>query len=134
METPAIVPPTRIYRRSLPGADFSMEANTDSVPEEGHFYILNHGEVVFQSDEFPEALDAYRDLCREHWEEHLQSDTLEVRICSAWGLLGLEPSHSSAAAVIRDQGTDGDRKRLEQLRRRKQFSKPRGGAQFAKTG
>lgn len=123
------------YRRHIEGTDFSLEANTESVPEGGHFYLLRNGKVELKSDEFPEAMEAYQNLCRAHWEGRLSSGNPQERMASAWGLVGLEPNNVNALELIRTEGSEEDKKRLEQVRRRKRFSKQRTGRSArAKTG
>lgn len=127
VELTADVSPLMRYRRHIEGTDFSLEANTESVPEEGHFYLLRNGEVKLVSDEFPEAMEAYQGLCREYWQDHLDSRDRDARMASAWGLVGLEPDHKDAIELIKNEGSEEDRKRLEQVRRRKRFAKRRPG-------
>jgi len=115
------------YRRHIEGTDFSLEANTEAVPEGGHFYLLRNGQVELKSDEFPEAMEAYQNLCRAHWQDQLKSVDPHERMASAWGLVGLEPNNVSALELIRTEGSEDDKKRLEQVRRRKRFSKQRSG-------
>jgi hypothetical protein len=119
--------PTVRYCRRLDGADFSLEANTEAVPEEGHFYVLHHGEVELESDRFSEAMTAYQGLCREYWCGRLDSDQPEQRMASAWGLIGLEPENKAAAEVIRHDGSVQDQKRLQQIRARRRFARRRTG-------
>lgn len=113
------------YRRHIEGTDFSLEANTEAVPEGGHFYLLRNGEVEFMSDEFPQAMEAYQGLCRAHWQDQLNSGDPLRRMASAWGLVGLDSNHVNALELIRNEGSEDDKKRLEQVRRRKRFSKQR---------
>jgi len=110
--------PTMRYRRHLEGADFSLEANTEAVPEPGHFYVLRKGQVALQSDHFPEAIAAYHRLCRRYWLQRLQSKDPEKRLASAWGLVNLEPGNTAAATVIQEEGSNEDRKRLARIRSR----------------
>jgi len=110
--------PAGAYRREIEGADFSLEANTEAVPEQGPFYLLRRGRVLFKSTAFREALAAYRQLCREYWQQHLNSANLRERLASAWGLLGLDPQDREAAAVIEEEGDPQARQRLSQMRRR----------------
>lgn len=124
--------PTIWYRRHLPGAEFSLEANTGSVPKRGRFYVLRRNREVFSSRSFNEALTAYHELCRPFWEAHLNAEQREERLAAAWGLIGLEPNHPAAVEVIRK---DGDlkaqsqltslRRRHQALRRKASFRKPR---------
>lgn len=116
------------YRRQLERGDFSLEANTDSVPEGGFFYLLQAGSVLMCSDELDEVETAYRGLCREHWERHLGSEIPARRMESAWGLLGLEPDHAAASSVVESEGEDRDRKRLGQARNRYRWQKKQSAA------
>ena len=100
------------YRRHIDGADFSMESNTDSTPGDGRYYVLQGGEVVLQSHNFRKAEAAYHVLCREFWLQSLASGSPAARLSGAWGLLGLEPDHSDAAAVIPRDGSETDRLKL----------------------
>jgi hypothetical protein len=123
----ADVAPLGRYRRTIEGADFSLEANTDAVPGDGRFYLLRNGEVELSSEEFPRAMEAYTQLCREHWQTGLESEEAEERISSAWGILTLEPEHKVAVQVIQEDGSADDRKRMEQARKRRRFAKNRRG-------
>ena len=58
-------PPHGRYRRAPAGADFSLEANTEDVPQEGRFYILKGGEVSLDTEDFQEALTEYNRLCKD---------------------------------------------------------------------
>lgn len=106
------------YSRRLELGDFSLEANTEGVPEAGHFYLLRAGEVLLRSDDFRTAESAYHNLCRLHWEHKLVSDRPTERMASAWGLIGLEPAHRGAAAVIEQDGQLADQTRLARMRSR----------------
>ena len=115
--------PNAKYRRSVEGADFSLEANTEAVPEEGQFFVLRRGKVLMKSRKFSPALEHYQALCREHWTKHLQSPDRRTRLRSAWGLVSLEPNHPQALEVLRVEGKPADRQQVEQMRRRKRFSR-----------
>jgi hypothetical protein len=106
------------YHRSLEHGDFSLEANTESVPEPNLFYLLRDGEVVMSSDDFRTAEVAYQGLCREFWERNLSSEIPLQRMASAWGLLGAELSHRGAAKVIEQDGVPADQNRLMRMRSR----------------
>ena len=93
-------PPHGRYRRSLDGADFSLEANTENVPDEGKFYVMRAGKVVVGSEDFDEATNAYHALCRDFWMERLESESIPIRVSAAWGLLGLDSADKNAIAVI----------------------------------
>jgi hypothetical protein len=107
------------YHRRLEGGDFSLEANTETVPEAGYFYLLRAGAVLLRSEDFAEAQTAYLGLCREHWEQHLGSTSREGRMASAWGLLSLSADDPAAMAVIEQDGLPADRARLEANRRKR---------------
>jgi hypothetical protein len=115
------------YRRSLDRGDFSLEANTETVPEPGFFFLLRAGEVLLQSEDYAVVEAAYNQLCREHWEHHLTCAAAPRRVASAWGLLGLEPNHPSAAAVIEKDGAPEDRDRLVRARNRSRYLRRLGG-------
>lgn len=115
------------YRRQLQSGDFSLEANTDDVPEDGHFYVLQAGRVVSCSDDFGSAEGVYLGLCRDHWRSHLASSSPSERMASAWGLLGLEPTDADAVQVIEQDGTPEDRKRLLQMKNRRNANNRRAG-------
>jgi hypothetical protein len=107
------------YRRSLPGADFSLEANTEAVPEVGHFYLFQGGRELLRSDDYECAEAAYQQLCRDFWEGRLESGDAGARRSSALGLLGQDPGHPAAAAVLRQDGTAADAARIERARSKK---------------
>lgn len=108
------------YCRRLLGGDFSLEANTGSaaVVQADCFYVLRAGTVLLASADFEEAEALYKELCRLHWVEHLDSPDRTAGVASAWGLLGLDLSYPGAAKVIQRDGSPQDRKRLDQLRHR----------------
>jgi hypothetical protein len=114
-------PHFNLYRRSLDRGDFSLEANTETAPEPGFFFLLRGREVLMQSEDYAEVEVAYNQLCREHWERDLTGPAAAKRVSSAWGLLGLEPNHASAAAVIEKDGAQGDRDRLVRTRSRNRY-------------
>lgn len=124
--TPA--PPHGRYRRGLQGADFTLEANTESVPADGKYYVLRGGEVVVASEDFQEAIAEYNRLCRDFWMARLDSDEPQVRVAAAWGLLGLDSNDKTAQAVIVKDGTPQERKRLEQAQSRRRALRTRAAA------
>ena len=121
-------PPHGRYRRGLEGANFSLEANTESVPADGRYYVLRDGEIVLATAEFQEATAEYNRLARDFWEERLQSDQPPVRVAAAWGLLGLDPNDKTAQAIIVEDGTPQERKRLEQAQSRRRALRGRAAA------
>jgi hypothetical protein len=118
-------PPHGRYRRGLQGASFSLEANTESVPADGRYYVLQDGEVSLATSEFPEALAEYNRLCREFWESRLEDEAPQVRVAAAWGLIHLEPTDKTAQAVIQKDGSPQDRKRLDQMQSRRRAMRAR---------
>ena len=124
--TPA--PPHGRYKRVLGGASFTLEANTEAVPADGRFYILQEGEVVLATADFQEAIAEYNRLCREFWTVRLQDESPQVRVAAAWGLLGLDSSDKEAQAVIVNDGTPQERKRLEQAQSRRRALRGRPAA------
>lgn len=119
------------YRRSLDRGDFSLEANTETAPEPGFFFLLRGSEVLMRSEDYAEVEAAYNQLCRDYWEQHLTGPAAAGRVSSAWGLLGLEPNHPSAAAVIEKDGAPQDRDRLVRARSRSRYLRRLGGQQRA---
>jgi hypothetical protein len=111
------------YFRSLSGATFSLQANTPETPVEDHFYVLDAGEVLLETDDFGLAEARYKELCRAYWDAHLESPDVAVGLASAWGLLGLDSEHAQAVKLITRNGTAADHKRLQQLRNRARHSK-----------
>src|SRR5687768_394084 len=104
-------PPHGRYKRGLDGADFTLEANTEAVPADGRFYILQQGEVVLATDEFQEAITEYNRRCLSFWRTRLEDSRIQVRIAAAWGLLGLDATDRQAQAVIIRDGSPQERKR-----------------------
>jgi hypothetical protein len=101
------------YVRHVAGADFSLEANTEAALQPDRFYLLRNGAVLLESGDYSCVEAAYKRLCREYWESQLASERPPARLCAAWGLLGLDPLHPAAAAVIRGDGTAADCRRMD---------------------
>ncbi len=118
-------PPHGRYKRGLAGANFTLEANTEDTPEEGHFYILCDGEIVIDTEDFTEATTRYNELCEQFWKSHLEHDDREKRVAAAWGLLGLDPTDKQAVGIITQDGTAAERKRLEQAQSRRRALRSR---------
>lgn len=121
-------PPHGRYRRALAGADFSLEANTESVPDDGRFYILRDGKIVLETEDFQEANTEYSRLCKDFWLSRLENDDPAIRIQSAWGLLGLDSSDKEAQAVINRDGSPQEKKRLEQAQSRRRALRSRAAS------
>jgi len=122
-------PPHGRYRRALQNADFSLEANTENVPADGRFYILQGGEIQMAAQEFSEALAEYNRLCRDFWRSRLDHATPQVRVAAAWGMLSLDSGDKTAITVITEDGTPQERKRLEQAQSRRRALRARTAAQ-----
>ncbi len=125
-------PPHGRYRRCLDGADFSIQANTEDVPADGRFYVMQAGEVVMASEDFEEATTAYHKLCNDFWRVRLEDDSLPVRIAAAWGILGLDSADKTAIAVITRDGSAQERKRLDQAQSRRRALRSRAQAEQAR--
>lgn len=118
MTTAATVSGGGRYCRRIEGADFSLQANTDDVPEVGHFYLLRNGVVLHKSKTLGSAEAAYKTLCREFWEDGLTSESVPARMASAWGLLSSDPEHVAATQVVQRDGSPTDCLRMEANARR----------------
>jgi hypothetical protein len=126
VDTPA--PPHGRYKRGLEGADFTLEANTEAVPSDGRFYVLQDGKTVLATEEFQEAITEYNRLCKRFWTERLDHPNTPVRIAAAWGLLGLDATDKNAQAVIVRDGSPQERKRLDQAQSRRRALRSRTAA------
>lgn len=109
------------YSRRLAGGAFSLEANTETVPEPGFFFLLHKGRVLIQSVDYALVEAGYHRLCREHWEAQLLSELPAHRLAGAWGLLSLEPAHRTAATIVEEDGTPKDQARLQRSRNRQRY-------------
>ena len=119
VEAPTPAPPHGRYKRGLEGATFTLEANTENVPADGRFYILENDEVALATADFQEAITEYNRRCREFWTERLESEVTQTRIAAAWGLLGLDATNKQAQAVIVRDGSPQEKKRLDQAQSRR---------------
>ena len=125
-ETRPAAPPHGRYKRNLAGAGFSLEANTESVPADGRYYVMENGNVLLATSEFEEATAEYHRLCRDYWAVRLDDEAIPTRLAAAWGLLGLDPSDKAAQTVIQTHGSAQEKKRLEQAQSRRRALKARG--------
>lgn len=116
--TDFVLPAGVHYRRHLAGTDFALEANTERVPADGRFYLVQSDRVELVGAHFSEALVTYHGLCRAYWTACLESADPRERLTGAWGLVSVDPGNQDANHVIRDDGSIEDRKRLEQLQTR----------------
>ena len=121
------------YVRHVVGADFSLEANTEATHAADRFYLLRNGSVLMESSDYWCVEAAYKTLCREYWEGQLQAEGMPARLSGAWGLLGLDPLHPAATAVVKKEGTDSDCRRVNSLlnRRRAQDRNAAGARSWA---
>jgi hypothetical protein len=111
------------YVRSLAGADFSLQANTDELPQAGVFYVLQGSTILFESEDFEPANARYKELCSVFWSERLSSSDPAAQMASAWGLLGQDINHGAAGKYIAQYGSPADLKRLQNLRNRARHTK-----------
>lgn len=119
-------PPHGRYKRNLAGAGFSLEANTETVPADGRYYVMDNGRVLLATAEFEEATAEYHRLCKDYWLARLEDEAIPNRLAAAWGILGLDPTDKTAQAVIQTHGSAQERKRLEQAQSRRRALKARG--------
>jgi hypothetical protein len=128
MQETVMAPPHGRYRRGLEDADFSLEANTDAVPNDGRYYILQEGEVALATEDFQEALAEYNRLCGDFWRGRLHDPSPQIRVAAAWGLLGLDPTDRLAISIITQHGTPQECKRLQQAQSRRRALRSRMAA------
>jgi hypothetical protein len=110
------------YRRWIEGTDFSLEANTPSVPEGGAFYVLQGGSVRFSSPDFSAAAAEYDSLCVAYWEEMLASRDPNTRLMGARGLFRRDQTHAAARRILTTEGTDHDRRLMAQAGQRARYA------------
>jgi hypothetical protein len=109
--TPSGPRPGTRYFRSIEGADFSLEANTENVPKDGRYYIRQSGEITFSSQQLGDARELYETLCHAFWRTLMESPDRKERIAGARGLLSHTPDDPAAlselakSADVRDQRT-----------------------------
>jgi len=116
-------PPAGPFVRRLPGANLSLEVNTERVPADEACYVLRDGEIVFRSPEYPVALTEYQRLCAEYWEQQLDNADAETRLRAARGLYAQDATHPRALAILKADGDSRDRRRLEQASQRNAYAK-----------
>lgn len=56
-----------MFKQEVPKIGLSIEQGTPAVPDDGHYYVLLDGEVVFRSRSQAQALSKYR----KHRDERL---------------------------------------------------------------
>jgi len=122
-ETPVQRPPAGPFVRRLQGANLSLEIKTESVPDDDACYVVQDGEVVFRSPEYPIALEEYQRRCAEYWERMLDNADPQVRVRAARGLYAQDATHPKALAILKKDGDGRDRRRLEQASLRNAHAK-----------
>ncbi len=101
-----------MFRQSLPRIGLSIERGTPSVPDDGRYYVLLHGEQAFSSRSEKEALDEYRRLRR----SLLEADSQETS-SRRWNIreaLQKEAADRQARAFLAESSR---RKRAKALRK-----------------
>ena len=119
-----------VYRRCLPAAEISIQANTPLVPADGQFHLVVGERILYSSSDLEQVEQRYDRMCAEFWDEQLHSPRTEERVQAAMAILHRDPGHAAARAVIEREGSDPDRKRLQELDRRAAFRRraaQRGG-------
>jgi hypothetical protein len=122
-EVPQQRPPAGPFVRRLQGANLSLEINTAQVPADEACYVLKDGEIIFRSPEYPTALAEYQRLCAEYWEKMLDSADADTRLKAARGLYAQDSAHPRALAVLKTDGDNRDRRRIEQTNHRNAHAK-----------
>jgi hypothetical protein len=128
-EPPPLRPPAGRFVRRLPGANLSLEINTERVPAADVCYILQDDRVIFDSPEYPVALEEYQRLCAEYWERMLDDADRETRLRAARGLYQQDATHPRALAILRSDGNPRDRRLLDQASQRSAAANRRAATQ-----
>jgi hypothetical protein len=110
-------PGTRYYR-SIEGADFSLEANTENVPRDGRYYILQDGKITFSSNQLGDARELYEGLCDRYWRAMMQSPEAKERIAGARGVLSHVPDDAAALAELSKSADTRDQRTAATARQR----------------
>ncbi|MBI3910438.1 MAG: hypothetical protein HY320_05825 [Armatimonadetes bacterium] len=113
--------PPGVYRRCLPAAGLSIEANTNHVPADGCYYLLQEDHILYSSSELRAVEERYDRLCAQFWQEQLRHDSPEERSQAALAILQRDPTDPEARHVIRHDGSDADRRRMQEMDRRAAF-------------
>jgi hypothetical protein len=116
----------RPYRRWIEGSGLSLEANTPTVPAPGVYYVLQEGNVCFSSGDLDEAREVFEGLGVAHWEGLLTSADPQQRLDGARGLFRHDQAHARALAVLAEDGSEQDRRRIAQARQRANYAARRG--------
>jgi hypothetical protein len=120
------VTPHGYFRRWIEGSDLSLEANTPGVPSNDLFYVLEAGEVLLSTSDFPAATATYERLCEAYWEERLSSVDLPTRLLAARGLFRHNHEHPVAGDLLTRQGDERDRTTVGRARHRAASLRRRG--------
>jgi hypothetical protein len=119
--------PHGYFRRWIEGSDFSLEANTVTVPSSDHFYVLEAGEIRLGTTDFHAATALYESLCVAYWEGRLTSDDLPTRLQAARGLFRHDHEHPSAGELLTRCGDERDRSMVGKARQRAAFLRRQRG-------
>jgi len=93
-----------VSKQYIEGADFSLERFTDSVPQDGRYYILKDSQIAAVFDSQEEAQAYYKRLCLSYWTRMLGSDDLTLRLQAARGLLRRDRTHRPALETLATYG------------------------------
>jgi len=121
-----VLTPHGYFRRWIEGSDFSLEANTPTVPRDDLFYVLVAGKVRLGTNSFVAASAEYEELCLGYWEERLTDLDLPTRLLAARGLFHRNHEHPGAGALLASQGNERDRSTVAKARHRASFLQRRG--------
>jgi hypothetical protein len=110
-------PGTRYYR-SIEGADFSLEANTENVPRDGRYYVLQDGKITFSSNQLGDARELYEQLCDGYWRTMMASSDRKDRIAAARGVLSHVPDDAAALAELSKSSDTRDQRTAATARQR----------------
>jgi hypothetical protein len=110
-------PGTRYYR-SIEGADFSLEANTENVPRDGRYYVLQEGQITFSSQQLGDARELYEQLCDSYWRTMMASPDRKERIAAARGVLSHVPDDAAALAELSKSSDTRDQRTAATARQR----------------
>ena len=111
-----VLTPHGYFRRWIEGSDFSLEANTPTVPRDDLFYVLVAGKVRLGTNSFAAASAEYEDLCRGYWEERLTHVDLPTRLLAARGLFRRNHEHRGAGELLARHGNERDRSTVAKAR------------------
>jgi len=107
-----------VSKQYIEGADFSLERFTESVPQDGRYYLLQGTRIAAVFDSPEEAHSYYHGLCLTYWTRMLGSDDIALRLQAARGLLRRDRGHRIALETLVAHGDTKERSyAAESLRR-----------------